>query len=63
VRQADGFCGLAIEGRTTRHDGCVRSMHARAGIEMILGWIKQFDGLHQFRLRGQGTVGAVFGLQ
>lgn len=34
----------------------------RRGIEKIFGWIKQFGGLRQFKLRGRDNVSAVFGL-
>jgi hypothetical protein len=54
--------GSAIDGRTTRHKGYAKSIHARRGIEKIFGWIKQFGGLRQFKLRGQSNVTAVFGL-
>ena len=54
--------GSAIDGRTTRHEGYAKSIHARRGIEKIFGWIKQFAGLRQFKLRGQNNVSAVFGL-
>jgi hypothetical protein len=32
--------GSAIDGRTTRHEGYAKSIHARRGIEKIFGWIK-----------------------
>ncbi len=54
--------GSAIDGRTTRHEGYAKSINARRGIEKIFGWIKQFGGLHQFKLRGRDNVSAVFGL-
>jgi len=54
--------GSAIDGRTTRHEGYAKSINARRGIEKVFGWIKQFAGLRQFKLRGQGNVTAVFGL-
>ena len=54
--------GSAIDGRTTRHEGYAKSINARRGIEKIFGWIKEFGGLRQFKLRGQGSVSAVFGL-
>jgi transposase len=54
--------GSAIDGRTTRHKGYAKSIHARRGIEKVFGWIKQFAGLRQFKLRGQSNVSAVFGL-
>jgi transposase len=54
--------GSAIDGRTTRHKGYTQSINARRGIEKVFGWIKQFSGLRQFKLRGTEKVGAVFGL-
>jgi hypothetical protein len=54
--------GSAIDGRTTRHKGYVKSINARRGIEKVFGWIKQWGGLRQFQLRGTEKVGAVFGL-
>ena len=55
-------CGSAIDGRTTRYEGHAKSINARRGIEEVFGWIKQWGGLRQFKLRGTGKVGAVFGL-
>jgi IS5 family transposase len=56
--------GSAIDGRTTttRHEGYAKSINARRGIEKIFGWIKQWGGLRQFKLRGRDNVSAVFGL-
>ena len=54
--------GAAIHGRTTRHQGYTQISKARRGIERVLGWIKQFSGLRQFKLRGRKNVSAVFGL-
>ena len=54
--------GSAIDGRTTRHEGYAKSINARRGIEKIFGWIKQFSGLRQFKLRGKENVSGVFGL-
>jgi len=54
--------GSAIDGRTTRHEGYDKSINARRGIEKVFGWIKQWGGLRQFKLRGLGNVSAVFGL-
>ena len=54
--------GSAIDGRTTRHEGYAKSINARRGIEKVFGWIKQFGGLRQSKLRGQTNVSAVFGL-
>jgi hypothetical protein len=55
-------CGSAIDGRTTRHEANTKSINARRGIEKVFGWIKQWGGLRQFKLRGTGKVSAVFGL-
>jgi hypothetical protein len=54
--------GSAIDGRTTCHEGYAKSIHARRGIEKVFGWIKQWGGLRQFKLRGTEKVSAVFGL-
>ena len=54
--------GSAIDGRTTRHKGYTQSINARRGIEKVFGWIKQFAGLRQFKLRGEDNVSAVVGL-
>jgi hypothetical protein len=54
--------GSAIDGRTTRHEGYPKSINARRGIEKVFGWIKQWGGLRQFKLRGTKKVSAVFGL-
>jgi hypothetical protein len=45
--------GSAIDGRTTRHEGYAKSIHARRGIEKVFGWIKQWGGLRQFLPRPQ----------
>ena len=52
--------GSAIDGRTTRHEGYAKSVNARRGIEKVFGWIKQWGGLRQFKLRGTEKVGAVY---
>ena len=54
--------GSAIDGRTTRHEGYGKSINARRGIEKVFGWIKQWGGLRQFKVRGTEKVSAVFGL-
>jgi hypothetical protein len=54
--------GSAIDGRTARHQGYAKSINARRGNENLFGWIKQWGGLRQFKLRGTGKVSAVFGL-
>jgi hypothetical protein len=55
--------GSAIAGRTSRHEDYTKSINARRGIDKVLGWIKHWGGLRQFKLRGTEKVGAVFGLQ
>jgi hypothetical protein len=54
--------GSAIDGRTTRHQGYAQWINARRGIEKMFGWIKQWGGLRQFKLRGTEKVAAVFSL-
>jgi hypothetical protein len=54
--------GSAIDGRATRHEGYAKSINARRGIEKVFGWIKQWGGLRQLKLRGTDKVSAVFGL-
>ncbi len=54
--------GSAIDNRTTRYEGYAKSINARRGIEKVFGWIKQWSGLRQFKLRGTENVSAVFGL-
>jgi hypothetical protein len=54
--------GSAIECRTTRHEGYAKSINVRQCIEKVFGWIKQWGGLCQLKLRGCGNVSAVFGL-
>jgi hypothetical protein len=54
--------GSAIDGRTTRHEGYAKTINARRGIEKVFGWIKQWGGLRQFKLRGTEKLSAVFGL-
>ncbi len=53
--------GLGLNGRSARHEGHARSIHTRRGIETIFGWIQQWDGLRQFKLRGQDNVSGGFG--
>ena len=54
--------GSAIDVRTSRHKGYAKSINAHRGIEKVFGWIKQWGGLRQFKLRGTDKVSAVFGL-
>lgn len=45
-----------------RHEGYAKSINVRQCIEKVFGWIKQWGGLCQLKLRGCGNVSAVFGL-
>ena len=54
--------GSSIDGGTTCHQGYAKSIHVRRGIEKVFGWIKQWGGLRQFKVRGTEKVSAVFGL-
>jgi hypothetical protein len=54
--------GSAIDERTTRQEGYAKSINARRGIEKVFGWIKQWGGLRQIKLRGAVKASAVFGL-
>jgi hypothetical protein len=54
--------GSAIDGCTTSNEGYAKSIHARRGIEKMFGWIKQWGGLRQFKLRSTEKVRAVFRL-
>jgi hypothetical protein len=54
--------GSAVDGRTTCHEGYAESINTSRGIEKVFGWIKQWGGLRQFKLRGTEKVSAVFGL-
>jgi len=54
--------GSAIYGRTTRHGSYAKPINSRRGIEKVFGWIKQWGGLRQFKLRGTDKVSVVFGL-
>jgi hypothetical protein len=62
VRNTDRSGGSAIDGRTTHHEGYAKSINARRGIEKVLGWIKQWGGLCQVKVRGTDKVSALFGL-
>ena len=43
-------------------EGCASLINARRGIEKVFGWIKQWGGLLQVKVRGTDMVSAVFGL-
>ena len=52
----------AIDGRTTRHGGYVVSLHCRARIEEVFGWLKTVGGQRKTRYRGERRVGWMFDL-
>ena len=52
----------AIDGRTVRHQGYGKSIHARKRIERVFGWINQAAGLRQLKARGRSRVAVVFRL-
>jgi transposase len=52
----------AIDGRTTRHAGYKLSLHCRARIEEINGWLKTVGGQRKTRYRGEELVGWMFEL-
>jgi len=59
VAQNTGGRGSAIDGRTTRHAGYVKSQRLRKRIEEAFGWIKS-AGLRRPMLRGRDRVGWAF---
>ena len=50
--------GLAIDGRTTRHDGYRKSLKIRKRIEEVFGWAKTVGPLRQTKFRGLKKVAA-----
>lgn len=48
--------GSAIDRRTTRHPGYVKSQHARPRIEPAFGWLKTIAWLRKVKLRGLSNV-------
>ena len=48
--------GSAIDGRTTRHVGYAKSLHARPRIEPAFGWLKTIAWLRKVKLRGLAKV-------
>ena len=52
----------AIDDRTTRHAGYKLSLHCRARIEEINGWLKTVGGQRKTRYRGEELVGWMFEL-
>lgn len=52
----------AIDRRTTRHSGYLRSQSRRQRVEEVFGWIKTVAALRKTRHRGQARVGWIFTL-
>jgi transposase len=52
----------AIERRTTRHSGYLRSQSRRQRVEEVFGWLKTVAALRKTRHRGQARVGWIFTL-
>jgi len=52
----------AIDGRTTRHEVYALSLHCRARIEEIYGWLKTVGGQRKTRYRGEPLVEWMFEL-
>ncbi len=50
----------AIDGRTTRHVGYARSIHARRFIERVFGWGKTTGPWRKTHFRGRDRVGMGF---
>jgi hypothetical protein len=50
--------GSAIDGRTTRHDGYLKSLKIRKRIEEVFGWAKTVGPLRQTKFRGLKKVAA-----
>ncbi len=48
--------GGAVDGRTTRHEGYVRSQRARKRIKEVFGWLKTVAGLRKVKHRGTARV-------
>jgi len=61
VRSTPATPGLRSPGNF-HHSRGRRPINARRGIEKVFGWIKQWGGLRQFKVRGSEKVSAVFGL-
>jgi hypothetical protein len=58
---ADSAHSSVIDGRPTRHKVYAQSINSRLGIEKVFGWIKQWCGLRQFKVRGTDKVSTVCG--
>jgi transposase len=52
--------GSAIDERTTRHDGYMKSQHARPRIEPAFGWLKTIAWMRKVKLRGLPKVDWLF---
>jgi transposase len=52
----------AIDRRTTRHCGYLRSQSRRQRVEEVFGWLKTVAALRKTRHRGQARVGWIFTL-
>jgi transposase len=52
----------AIDRRTTRHSGYLRSQSRRQRVEEVFGWLKTVAALRKTRHRGQARVGWIFTL-
>jgi transposase len=52
--------GSAIDGRTTRHGGYAKSLHARPRIEPAFGWLKTIAWMRKVKLRGLAKVDWLF---
>ncbi len=52
--------GSAIDGRTTRHVGYAKSLHARPRIEPAFGWLKTIAWMRKVKLRGLANVDWLF---
>ena len=48
--------GSAMDGRTTRHLVCAKSINACRGIEKICGWIKQLGVAFSVGVAFHGTA-------
>jgi transposase len=48
--------GSTIDGRTTRHVGYAKNLHARPRIEPAFGWLKTIAWLRKVKLRGLAKV-------
>jgi hypothetical protein len=49
-----------IDGRTTRHPGCLESLRRRKRVEEVFGWMKTVGLMRKTRHRDQPKVGWAF---